>query len=289
MIVTAGVHPNDKEQDCDNRRRVLTGMKRPKTESPDEERLKLTIAYNGVKFRGWQKGNGRTVQDTLIAAIQRSLPDSPEIRLDGAGRTDAGVHGEGQVASVVVPRGTDREQLLCTVNRHLPGDVAVLAVEPADDRFHARYHAVARTYRYTIVDGPGGNPFLNGLAWRCTGDLDVRAMQAAARILEGEHDFAAFTADKKKANTVRTVLSIDIERREPPSQQSPLPRPLDIYIRGDGFLWRQVRIMVGALVLAGEKKLTPDALQDILISGDRSRAPAPTPAWGLTLMSVEFG
>ena len=101
----------------------------------NEQRLKLTIAYNGARFKGWQKGNGRTVQDTLIAAIQRALPDTPDIRVDGAGRTDAGVHALGQVASVVVPRQVDREQLLLRVNRYLPDDIAVRTIERADDRF----------------------------------------------------------------------------------------------------------------------------------------------------------
>lgn len=261
-------------------------MKRPSRVSPDEQRLKFTIAYLGAKFRGWQKGNGRTVQDALIEAIERSLPDTSGIRVDGAGRTDAGVHAEGQVASVVVPRGVDPERLFRLVNSYLPNDVAVRAVEAADDRFHARYHAVARTYRFTLVDGPCGDPFLNGRAWRYTGDLDVHAMEVAAPVLIGEHDFAAFTADKKKANTVRTVLSIEIGRRASSAQQ---PRqPLDIHIRGTSFLWRQVRIMVGALVLSGEGTLTADALQTILASKDRSLAPAPAPAWGLTLTSVEY-
>jgi tRNA pseudouridine38-40 synthase len=260
--------------------------------TPDEQRLKLTIAYNGAKFRGWQKGNGRTVQDTLIAAIEQSVPGTPGIRVDGAGRTDAGVHAEGQVASVVLPRDVRSEGLLDLINRHLPNDVAVRAVEPADDRFHARYHATARTYRYTIIDGPVGNPFLNGLAWRYPKDLDIDAMRAAARAFTGTHDFAAFTADKKRANTVRTILSIDVHRRsssapDPPPQTQTLS-PLDIHIRGDGFLWRQVRIMVGALVSAGEGSLTSAQLGSILESGDRSRAPAPAPAWGLALTSVEY-
>ncbi|MDA3947625.1 MAG: tRNA pseudouridine(38-40) synthase TruA [Spirochaeta sp.] len=262
-------------------------MKRPATTSPEEQRLKLTIAYNGARFKGWQKGNGRTVQDALIAALERALPESPGIRVDGAGRTDAGVHAEGQVASVVVPRGVDRVRLLHLVNRYLPDDVAVRSVERADDRFHARYHAVARTYRYTVVDGPVGNPFLHGLAWRHPGDLDLPAMETAARVFIGEHDFAAFTADKKRANTVRSVISIDISRRESSSPQSE-HRPVDIHICGTSFLWRQVRVMVGALVLSGEGALTADTLHAILASGDRSRAPAPAPAWGLTLTSVEY-
>ncbi|MFO8043778.1 MAG: tRNA pseudouridine(38-40) synthase TruA [Alkalispirochaeta sp.] len=254
--------------------------------TPDEQRLKFTVAYHGAKFRGWQKGNGRTVQDALITAIERSLPDCPGIRVDGAGRTDAGVHAEGQVASVVVPRSVDPHRLLQQVNRHLPGDVAVRTVEPADDRFHARYHAVERTYRYTLVDGPVGDPFLTGLAWRYTGDLELPALEAAAAEFLGEHDFAAFTSDKKRANTVRTIVSIDIQRRTAPALHP--HTPLDIFIRGDSFLWRQVRIMVGALVLAGERSLTPESLRAILASGDRSQAPAPAPAWGLTLMEVGY-
>ncbi len=259
---------------------------------PDQQRLKVTVAYNGSKFRGWQKGNGKTVQDTLITAIERSLPDVSGIRVDGAGRTDAGVHAEGQVASVVVPRGIDPEELLHQVNRHLPDNVAVRSIERANDHFHARYHAVARTYRYSIVDGPVGDPFLTGFVWRHPGKLDLRAMEAAAQVLVGEHDFAAFTADKKRANTVRRILSIDIGRRGVSAEGLPLlqpvSRPVDIYIRGNSFLWRQVRIMVGALVLAGEGTLTPEALRTILVSADRSRAPGPAPAWGLTLVSVEY-
>ncbi|MFW5827643.1 MAG: tRNA pseudouridine(38-40) synthase TruA [Alkalispirochaeta sp.] len=255
--------------------------------STEERRLKLTIAYNGAKFRGWQKGNGRTLQSTLIEAMERALPDAGPVRIDGAGRTDAGVHAEGQVASAVVPRSAHPEQLLQLVNRYLPADMAVRAVESAGDRFHARYHAVARTYRYTIVDGPVGDPFLNGLTWRHPGDLNDLAMQRAAEVFTGEHDFAAFTADKKRSNTVRRVFSIKVSRR-PKAVSGQAPQPLDICVRGDSFLWRQVRMMVGALVLCGEGSLSTDELQSILRSGDRSRAPAPAPAWGLTLISVDY-
>lgn len=251
-----------------------------------EQRLRLTIAYNGARFRGWQKGNGRTIQGTLIGAIEAALPGASGIRVDGAGRTDASVHAEGQVASVVLPEGVSPEYVLREVNRRLPDDLAVLAVDGADDRFHARYHAVSRAYRYTIVDGPAGDPFLHGLVWRRPGALDVAAMEAVAAVFLGEHDFAAFTADKKRSNTVRTVHSITLDRRNPvPHQPS---RPLDILIRGDSFLWRQVRIMVGALVLAGDGALSAGELARILASRDRSRAPAPAPAWGLTLVSVEY-
>ncbi len=255
-----------------------------------EQRLKLTIAYNGARFKGWQKGNGRTVQDTLITALNRAMPNVSNIRVDGAGRTDAGVHALGQVASVVIPCEVDCLALLHGVNSYLPDDVVVHTVELADERFHARYHAVCRTYRYTIMDGPVGDPFLNGLAWRYPATLDTPAIVAAASVLTGEHDFATFTADKKRPNTVRKVLSINVSRRESHWQEAhrSVPQPLDIIITGDSFLWRQVRIMVGALVLAGTGKLTPDALYSVLSSRDRARAPGPAPAWGLTLLRVDY-
>jgi tRNA pseudouridine38-40 synthase len=257
---------------------------------PATQTLKLTIAYHGARFRGWQKGNGRTVQGTLIETIRNALPrisrgavpEDVEIRLDGAGRTDAGVHASGQVASVVLPASIDAARLLPVVNQLLPSDVALLSVEPAHDRYHARYRSTARTYRYTVLDGPVGNPFLYGLVWRYQGDLDIGSMQEAARVFIGQHDFSAFTADKPRPNKKRTIHSISISR-----QTASGCKPIEIHIRGDGFLWRQVRIMVGALVEVGAGRLTSEDVQRILASGDRSQAPAPAPACGLTLLSVE--
>lgn len=258
--------------------------------TPKTQTLKLTIAYHGARFRGWQKGNGRTIQGTLIETIRKALPRishgaipaDVEIRLDGAGRTDAGVHASGQVASVVLPASIDTARLLPVVNQLLPSDVALLSVEPADDRFHARYRSTAKTYRYTVLDGPVGNPFLYGLVWRYQGDLDLVSMQEAAHVFIGRHDFSAFTSDKPRPNKKRTVHSISITRRASSGHA-----PIDIHIRGDGFLWRQVRIMAGALVEVGAGRLNGEDLQRILDSRDRSQAPAPAPACGLTLLSVE--
>lgn len=253
--------------------------------------LKLTIAYNGARFKGWQKGNGRTVQSTLIEIIGKALPEASlgavpadlAVRLDGAGRTDAGVHAEGQVASAVVPASVDPKRLFETVNRHLPADLALVSLEAAEERFHARYRAQAKTYRYTIVDGPVGNPFLHGRAWRLSERLEIGRMRAAAEVFIGRHDFSAFTSDKPKPNKERTVYSIDISRT-----QAAVVGPVEITVRGDGFLWRQVRIMAGAIVAAGTNELSAADIRGILASGVRAQAPAPAPACGLTLVSVEY-
>ncbi len=292
----------------------------------DTRTFKLVIAYHGARFRGWQKGNGRTVQSTLLTVIRKALPEAsggivPEdtaVRLYGAGRTDAGVHAEGQVASTTLPAAVNPDRLFALVNYHLPADVAVRSLEPVDDRFHARYRATAKTYRYTIVDGPVGDPFLEDRAWRCFGELNLARMREAAAVFVGRHDFSAFTADRPKPGKERTIYEVKIARRserdepapgppadasghpsgangrsqaepggEPAAERRPLS-PVDIHIRGSAFLWRQVRIMVGGLVEAGARRLGTEELRRILASRDRSLAPAPAPGCGLTLVGVEF-
>ena len=253
---------------------------------------KIVVAYNGARFKGWQRGNGRTVQSTLEDALEKSLGHASRgavrapvgVVVNGAGRTDAGVHAEGQVASVVLPASVDANLLMDEVNRVLPNDLTIRSVQVTHARFHARYRATAKTYRYRVVDGPSGDPFLHRFSWRVTGTLDVGRMQAASHAFIGEHDFSAFTADKGKKNKTRTVLSIHFERSHLFGGT-----PLDIVIRGNGFLWNQVRIMVSALVAAGMGESDTHSIQRILASGDRSLAPPAGPARGLTLLSVEYG
>jgi len=258
----------------------------------DTTTFKLVVAYDGARFKGWQRGNGRTVQSTLEEAIEKSLGHATRgavsepvgVAINGAGRTDAGVHAEAQVASAVLPASVDPALLIAEVNRVLPGDLVLRSVEEKDERFHARYRATAKTYRYRLVDGPSGSPFLRRFSWRVAETLNVDRMQVASRVFIGEHDFSAFTADKGKKNKVRTVLSISFERRQLLEDS-----PLDILIRGNGFMWNQVRIMVSALVAAGTGSSDSRSIERILAAGDRSLAPAPAPARGLTLISVEYG
>lgn len=253
--------------------------------------LKLVVAYDGTRFKGWQRGNGRTVQAVLEEALSCSLGTASggavrerlQIEVVGAGRTDAGVHAEGQVASFRAPSAVDPIRLWAAVNRQLPDDLAVLAISPADDRFHARYRAVAKTYRYRVVDGISGSPLLHRFSWRVRETLDQDRLEAAAAVLIGSHDFSAFTADKGKKDKVRRLESIDFER---PALLG--ANPLDMLFRGDGFLWNQVRIMAAALVAAGTGSLTAADIARLLASRDRSAAPPPAPACGLTLVSVEY-
>jgi len=253
---------------------------------------RLVVAYDGARFKGWQRGNGRTVQSTLEAAISESLAElsaggvaaEAPVRVDGSGRTDAGVHAEGQVASLILPAGVDVRLLHTSVNRQLPPDLTLLSLEEADHRFHARYRATAKTYRYRIVDGAVGDPFLRRYSLREPASLDVGRMQSAAVAFLGTHDFSSFTADRPKPNKERTVHSIEFARTG-----VSFVRPLDIFVRGDGFLWKQVRIMVSALVAAGKGEIDAAGIEGILAARDRSLAPPPAPAHGLTLIAVEYG
>lgn len=253
--------------------------------------LRLVVAYDGTRFKGWQRGNGRTVQGVLEEAIGASLGtasrgavrDAAPVEIVGAGRTDAGVHAEGQVASVRVPPPVDPGLLLGAVYARLPPDVSVLSAEPAAERFHARYLAIAKTYRYRLLDGEAPNPFLQRFSWFVPARLDEAAMRACADILEGEHDFTSFTADKGKKDKVRIVHRVELVRAEIFGS-----RPLDLVFRGDGFLWNQVRIMAALLVSAGRGEVGPEDVRRLLSSRDRSLAPPPAPAAGLTLVSVEY-
>lgn len=246
---------------------------------------RLLVAYNGARFKGWQRGNGRTVQGTLEEAIVSvvSTRGRIDVQVNGAGRTDAGAHAEGQVASVILPDDVDLARLLPELNRALPSDVSMLSVGQADDRFHARYRAKSKTYRYRIVDGPVPNPFLAHLSWRQERPLTIQAMRDAARFFVGTHDFRGFTQAKTAKSTQRTVLMIAIERTS--FAGGPVT---EVSVRGDGFLWKQVRAMVGALVAVGVGEIDAGVIPALLSTGDRSIAPAVAPASGLALVSVDY-
>ena len=260
--------------------------------SPEPKTLKLVVAYDGTRFKGWQRGNGRTVQGVLEGCLFSALGTASrgavrpgeagqeELAVVGAGRTASGVHAEGQVASVRVPASVDAGLLLAAVNALLPEDIAVRSCTEADGRFHARYRALAKTYRYTIVDGVSGDPFRDRFFWRIPFNLDLQAMRAAASALVGEHDFTSFTADKSKKDKIRTIHSIEVRRSG---------GVLELHFRGAGFLWNQVRIMASVLVQAGKGEIEVPSIASLLAARDRSLAPPPAPAKGLCLVSVEYG
>jgi len=252
---------------------------------------KLAVSYDGSHFKGWQRGNGRTVQGVLEDALLASLGtasrgavrsgglDAEALTVVGAGRTDAGVHALGQIASVRLPSAIDPDLLLKAVNVRLPADLAVRSLQRVDDRFHARYRARAKTYRYTIVDGKIGDPFLSHFAWRIEYNLDDEGIRKASAALLGTKDFSSLTADKSKKDKIRTLHSIELHRNG---------SILELYFRADGFLWNQVRIMAALLADAGKGTIDASGIQRLLEAASRSLAPAPAPAHGLCLLNVEY-
>ena len=202
------------------------------------------------------------------------------VRLTGAGRTDAGVHALGQAASVQLPHGLTPGQVMDHLNRYLPEDIAVTAVEEAPPRFHARLSAAGKVYRYQLRLGPVPDVFRRKYQYRVEEPLDLTAMERAAALLTGTHDFRSFCANRRfKKSTVRTVRSIEFDRRG---------ADLSLTFRGDGFLYHMVRIMAGTLLEIGQGKFPPGEITAILRSEDRERAGKTAPACGLYLERVFY-
>jgi tRNA pseudouridine38-40 synthase len=246
-------------------------------------KFRLTIAYDGTGYEGWQMQKiGTGVQALVEAALAKLFPSAP--RVHSSSRTDTGVHALGMVAHFEVPRAEARltpAKLLLAINAHLPEDIRVLAVRRATPGFHARFDAAGKQYRYQIWNHPAANPLLRTQAWHCKRRLDVAAMRAAARHFVGRHDFRSFRAnpDYDTDSTVRTLTRCDLRRNG--SQ-------LTVIIEGDGFLYKMCRGIVGTLVQVGEGKLTAADIPKILASRDRRVAGMTAPAHGLVLWKVYY-
>ncbi|HEY8368249.1 MAG TPA: tRNA pseudouridine(38-40) synthase TruA, partial [Thermodesulfobacteriota bacterium] len=227
--------------------------------------LKLTVEYLGAGFAGWQaQASGRrTVQGVLAEAVARVTGE--RVAVHGAGRTDAGVHALGQVASLVLERSTlAPDALRDALNAVLPADVSVRAVEEAHAGFHARKDAAGKRYRYLILVSPARSPFWEGRAWHRRGPLDLDAMRRAASGLVGTHDFSAFRAAASEARSaVRTVSRLTIDA------DPEVERLVRVEIEGDGFLTHMVRIIVGTLVEVGRGKMPAERVAEILAGRDR--------------------
>ena len=241
---------------------------------------KLTVQYDGSRYDGWQRqGNtDNTVQGKIEAVLSRLTGESIEIH--GAGRTDAGVHAQGQVASVRLSGSRSAAEVMAYLNQYLPEDIAVVDAAEVDERFHARLTAVGKVYRYDIRLGAVPNVFRRKYQYRVAEPLDIAAMKAAAKSLTGTHDYRAFCANKRyKKSTVRTVTAIEIDVRG---------ADMSITFRGDGFLYNMVRILTGTLLEVGLGERRPEEMPEILASLDRARAGKTAPAQGLTLVQVEY-
>jgi tRNA pseudouridine38-40 synthase len=245
--------------------------------------LKLTLAYDGTDFSGWQVQPGRrTVQGTLEQALRR-ITGQP-VRVVASGRTDAGVHALGQVVSCAIDTRLDREQLLRALNANLPPDLRMLRVESVPDRFHAIGDAVRKRYRYVIQDGPIADLFRRRYCWFLPGRLDHQAMHRAAQPLVGRHDYASFQASgAERATTVRTVFELAVARTDPPGHDLVV-----VEIEADGFLYNMVRNIVGTLVDVGRGARAETWPAQVLAARDRRQAGRTAPARGLFLLRVDY-
>jgi tRNA pseudouridine38-40 synthase len=241
--------------------------------------LKITLAYDGTRFVGWQRqAEGESVQGFLEDALARF--EGGPVTVHGAGRTDAGVHALGQVASARVTCAHDSATLTRALNANLPEEIRVVSVEDADDSFHARFSASGKTYRYRIRNAPVADPFERLFAWQLPEPLALEAMTHAAAFIVGTHDFRAFrSAGGEVATTVRTVTR---------SEWRHSGGLLSYEISGDGFLRHMVRAIVGTLVEVGRGWREADELTALLRSGRRSDAGATAPPHGLFLVSVDY-
>lgn len=243
---------------------------------------KITIAYDGTRYKGWQLlgDNEATIQGKLTNVL--SSIAGHEVEIIGSGRTDAGVHAKGQVANFHIEDSFTGKELLLRMNAFLPEDIAILDIAEVAERFHARYQATEKTYRYRIHTSKIPNVFERKYVYTYTDrTLDIGCMQQAADLLLGTHDFASFCGNKKmKKSTVRTISQIKIEA---------LGNEIQIDYTGNGFLQNMVRILTGTLIEIGDGRRAPEDIVRILESKDRKEAGYTVPAQGLVLMKVSYG
>ncbi|MCR5283414.1 MAG: tRNA pseudouridine(38-40) synthase TruA [Lachnospiraceae bacterium] len=240
---------------------------------------KMIISYDGTRYFGWEhQPNRETVQGKLESVIGRMV--EKEVEVLGAGRTDAGVHAQGMCAHVLLDTELSPDEIRDYCNRYLPDDIAVVRLTEASPRFHARYNATGKTYRYTIYNGKTKPVFDRKYVWTIEEELSVERMQQAAGYLQGRHDFAAFCkAAGKNKSTERNVDRIDIRRKG---------EYLILTFHGDGFLRNMVRILTGTLVAVGRGEIEPETVKTYLAEGDRRAVPATAPAQGLCLIEVDY-
>ncbi len=243
--------------------------------------LKLVIAYNGMRYHGWQRQapgidtvQGR-VETAAIAVLKHPL------HVHGASRTDSGVHAEGQVANIrTANTSIPFEGLRLAMNSRLPKDILIRSVEAVPMTFDASSSAVSKTYRYRINLGRDRLPHLAGQVYHYWQPLDIDVMRAAAQRLVGTHDFRGLAnSGDRRENTVRTIFRCDLETTD---------IGLDIFVHGDGFLYNMVRIIVGTLLSAGRGKFGPEHIDYLLESGDRHQAGKTISPDGLTLMQLFY-
>ena len=287
-------------------------MNQPVQPVPDLQTWKLTLAYDGTDFRGWQVQPGEaTIQGELQAALRQITGESPLPQ--GSGRTDAGVHALAQVASFALQAPIPPGNLLRALNRTLPASIRILETRTVRSTFHARHSAVAKTYEYRVFRGEICPPFLARYVHACPWPMDLEALQKSAQFFQGEHDFLSFAATDPDLASRNGDASTELNQKikappapgfqiEPPTpatirtifssaweQQKTEAGDLLVYrVRGNGFLHHMVRNLVGTMLDVGRGHLQLAEIPAILAARSRSAAGPTAPARGLFLHSVEY-
>ncbi len=258
---------------------MITKVDRPPYES--QERFLMEVMFDGTKFCGWQcQNNDRTVQEdiqNLLSGIYAGLP----IKVSGSSRTDSGVHARGMAATFAAPlRPTiEREKLRRAMNRMLPTDIRIRKIRSRPMDFSPRFDAIGKAYVYVLNLGDE-NPFSSGYSWQLRKMMDIAAMQEAAAVLVGKHDFSSFVVHRSQIDeAVRTIYRIEFERFD---------NYLCISFVGNSFLYKMIRCLTGLLVAIGRGELGSSEVKGILEGQDRQLAPQTAPAHGLFLMKVFY-
>ena len=244
-----------------------------------DNNYKLTISYDGSRYYGWEhQPDKETIQGKLEAVISKLTGTETEVI--GAGRTDAGVHAKGMTANALIVTDLSESELKEQINRYLPDDICVTDLRIAAERFHARYKAVGKTYRYTCYYGENKPIFDRKYLYRLDQNPDINAMEKASEYLTGEHDFASFCSNPKmKKSTVRIVDKIEIKKKS---------GYITFTYHGTGFLQHMVRILTGTLLEVGYGKRTAESIPELIEAKDRKLAGFTAPAQGLCLISVDY-
>lgn len=244
-----------------------------------KKNIRLTIEYDGSRYAGWQRQkNEATVQQTLEDTLERLT--GKKVELIGSGRTDSGVHARGQVANFLTDSRIPPERFSYALNTLLPRDIRIICSEEADMSFHSRFSALAKRYRYSIVNNPSGTAIGWQYFYHVPMLLDAQAMEEAVQYFKGTYDFAAFmAAGSPVKSTVRTIYDAALVKDAP---------FYHILLTGNGFLYNMVRIIAGTVIDAGKGKIKPDLIPQIIASGDRKQAGPTAPPHGLSLEEVYY-
>ncbi|HKM04791.1 MAG TPA: tRNA pseudouridine(38-40) synthase TruA [Lachnospiraceae bacterium] len=241
---------------------------------------KIILQYDGTRYQGWQKQDStdNTLQGKLESLLKKMVGENVEV--NGSGRTDSGVHAKGQVANFQVETDKMPHEIMEYMNLYLPEDIAVISIKEVPERFHSRLNAKGKTYEYKVINSKIPHVFERKYAYVVEEKLDIEKMQKAANLLCGNHDFKAFTNNKRtKKSTERTIESIKIEKSKD---------EIIFSFSGTGFLYHMIRIIMGTLLEVGNGIRKPEDMTSILKSGKRENAGALVPALGLCLMEVRY-